>query len=780
MIKRFRRSFGILIFASAWTQAAEIHVSPTGNDAAAGTSDAPLATLAAARDKADLAKAAGPVTIYLHAGTYYLSAPLLLGPANSGNASAAITYAAFGNDKPVISGGIKLPDTLTWKAGTGSIMVVNIGAGLKVDQLFLDGKRQIMCRYPNFDSTKQLQGYAADAIGATRAARWAKPEEGPGYVRALHVNLWGGLDYVITGKNADGTPALQYVNDNNQANTMHATYRMVENIFEELDAPGEWFYRKATGQLYFYPPAGTDLAKARLEMASQDELIRLVGDGQNRVTDITFKNLIFTHTYRTLFSGTYEVLLHSDWHIVRAGAVYMLNTERIRMQGCTFDQIGGNGIFMNGYNRNNVVSGNSFLDGGASCVNVIGLVSAVRCPNIKGSTAACTDRTPGPLTQDYGAKITIDNNLMARFGRFEKQCAAVNLGITEEDSVRHNTIHDCPRAGININTGCFGGHEIAHNWIYNSVLETSDHGPFNSWGRDRNLTFQDDTSATTLDAWKQTVIHDNRFETKAGNYGIDLDDQSSNYLQYNNLLFGGGLKMQWHRYNIYTNNILVGQAVVQMHGIWTGSQDVMTHNIFTSTTPYNIGFYATGANTPQSVRGSVKIIDSNCIAANGHITSSDGNYTFPQWTTAGLDVHSVFADAQFSDVNKQWTGYEPKGDYSVKAGSPCLAIGFKNFPMDSFGKLAASTDAVRDPRRQGSGGRTEGRFALRYAGGVLVISHAGDYLARITDLHGAVVALGESKTGADLRLVTQGIVPGMYLVWVRWQGRTESRLILLD
>ena len=77
--------------------------------------------------------------------------------------------------------------------------------------------------------------------------------------------------------------------------------------------------------------------------------------------------------------------------------------------------------------------------------------------------------------------------------------------VGSEATVRRNTIHDCPCAGININTGCFGGHEIAHNWIYNSVLETSDHGPFNSWGRDRNPTFKDDTSASSLDAWKQTA-----------------------------------------------------------------------------------------------------------------------------------------------------------------------------------------------------------------------------------------------------------------------------------
>ncbi len=34
---------------------------------------------------------------------------------------------------------------------------------------------------------------------------------------------------------------------------IHPENRMVENIFEELDAPGEWYYDKQEGWLYYYP-----------------------------------------------------------------------------------------------------------------------------------------------------------------------------------------------------------------------------------------------------------------------------------------------------------------------------------------------------------------------------------------------------------------------------------------------------------------------------------------------------------------------------------------------
>ena len=44
---------------------------------------------------------------------------------------------------------------------------------------------------------------------------------------------------------------------------------------------------------------------------------------------------------------------------------------------------------------------------------------------------------------------------------------------------------------------------------------------------------------------------------------------------------------------------------------------------------------------------------------------------------SGRDEHSILADAQFVDP--------ARGDYRVKEGSPALALGFVNFPMDHFG-----------------------------------------------------------------------------------------------
>ena len=112
-------------------------------------------------------------------------------------------------------------------------------------------------------------------------------------------------------------------------------------------------------------------------------------------------------------------------------------------------------------------------------------------------------------------------------------------------TIRHCSIYDMPRAGINIGDGCWGGHVIEFCDVFDTVKETGDHGSFNSWGRDRfwslgGIDFNNDAAweankaLVTLDACKTTIIRNNRWRCDHG-WDIDLDDGSSNYHIYNNL-----------------------------------------------------------------------------------------------------------------------------------------------------------------------------------------------------------------------------------------------------
>lgn len=772
-----------LVASSAFS--AEIYVSPTGDDNAAGTSTAPLKTIAKARDKADELKATGPVTVILKEGTYYQTEPLVFAAKNSGTASAPITYKGCG--KAVISGGVLLPSDLTWTVSSGSIMKTTIDKNLKVDQLFLNGKRQIMCRYPNFNENQMLQGSATDAL--SKAVAGAAPGEGPGYIRSLHSSMWGGESYIITGKSGS-TLNYAWVGDNNRGSGMHTQYRMVENVFELLDAPGEWFYRKSTGELFFYPPTGTtDLKGQKIELASLTELLRFVGSeatSAGSVKYITFDNVTLTHTFRSAFDGTgdfYEKITKSDWGMVRKGTVFMQNAEYITIKNCLFDQIGGNGVFCSGYNRKHVISNNDIEEAGASGVCVFGLRSSIRCPNSWSSTPTCTDKTPGPASDEYPAYITVENNMMNHIGRFEKQIAGYTCSATEFDTIRHNTIHNIPRAGINFCDGAWGGSLVEDNWVYDCVKESGDHGPFNAWGRDRNERFQSDPAATFYDARNTTTIRNNRFEGEPGNFGIDLDDQASNYYQINNLCIGGGHKLQWTRYNTYLNNIII-DGNVQFHGVWDQSHHYGAHLIIYQTKEQCVYQFCCGSN-PTQVKGVISQWDSNVVyTTKGEPKCSDwnncgsGNFSWSQWKAPGLDAHSSNSDPMFVDPSK--------GDYRVKDGSPALKLGFKNFPMDSFGvmgvpgpKTGGCQTSIQSEKSIPSNQLTAKVPSVQYNAHQLSIFFDGDYDVEITSVSGRILSSYNGNGHSRFDLAKNQIKSGLYFAVVRTKkGLTTHGIVV--
>ena len=116
----------------------------------------------------------------------------------------------------------------------------------------------------------------------------------------------------------------------------------------------------------------------------------------------------------------------------------------------------------------------------------------------------------------------------------ERQPAGVQIEMAMKITVRDTSIYDCARAGINIGDGCWGGHLIERCDVFDTVLETHDHGSFNSWGRDRY--WRSDRSASQkaidvepnlpfLDAMHTTAIRNSRWRCDHG-WDIDLDDGS--------------------------------------------------------------------------------------------------------------------------------------------------------------------------------------------------------------------------------------------------------------
>ncbi|WP_020607395.1 PDZ domain-containing protein [Spirosoma spitsbergense] len=640
------------------------YVSLNGSDTNPGTRAKPFASINRALVTAR--RTAGPVSIRLFGGTYHLTQPIRFTSADSRKDKEPLTLTSVDNQPVVLSGGTVLTN-LNWKEGPNGIWQTPVTQDLVFDELLVNGQRQRMARYPNYDpSARFLGGTAADAVSAERAVRWKSPAGG--YVHALHRSEWGDFHYRITGKNDKGEPTLEGGWQNNRRMGMHVRHRFVENVFEELDTTNEWYYDKTAKVLFFDPPKGLAFKTATFETPQLAHLVEFNGTEANPVKNIHLVGLTLTQTIRT-FMLNREPLLRSDWTIYRGGAVLYEGAMNCNLNNCTLYNLGSNGVFYNNFNRNCQVSGCLIWEIGASAVCFVGDPRAVRSPSFEYNQFVPLpqiDRTPGPMTTNYPADCKVFDNLMFDLGYVEKQSAGVELSMCQGITVSHNTIYDVPRAGINVSEGTWGGHIIEYNDVFNTVKESGDHGSFNSWGRDRywhpNKRVLDSIVATNynlalLDVVKPIILRYNRMRCDHG-WDIDLDDGSSNYLIYNNLCLNGGIKLREGVGRVVENNIMINNTF-HPHVWFKNSHDVFRHNIVTTGyLPIGITNWGNG-------------IDHNIFPDSVALAEA---------RQRGTDQHSVSGDPQFVNPGS--------GDFRVKSGSIALAAGFKNFPMDSFGVVS--------------------------------------------------------------------------------------------
>ncbi len=92
--------------------APDVVVATTGNDTAAGTINAPFATLDARQAVRTLLTRQPnrhtPILVQIRGGTYFLDAPVTFTAQDSGTADAPVIYENWRGETPVISGGVPL------------------------------------------------------------------------------------------------------------------------------------------------------------------------------------------------------------------------------------------------------------------------------------------------------------------------------------------------------------------------------------------------------------------------------------------------------------------------------------------------------------------------------------------------------------------------------------------------------------------------------------------------------------------------------------------------
>ncbi|MDP8244155.1 MAG: right-handed parallel beta-helix repeat-containing protein [Candidatus Hinthialibacter antarcticus] len=682
------------------TRAAEFFISLDGKDNQSGTLEQPFLTMAPALNHIEKNAGKDNVTIYFREGTYHLNAPVVLQPKHSGSDNGEILFTNWQDEAVTISGGFEME--LDWSRNQDGAYQANVDA--QFDELYVNNQRYRMARFPNFDpNAKFFGGTSKEAISPDQIKTWANPIGG--YLHALHEGMWGSKHYQIEGVNNDDSLQLRGGWQENRGGGFDDHYRggyhkdhlFVENIQEELDAPGEWFYDGASSMLYVIPRNDDDLNSATVIATRLHELIQLQGTEDSPIKNIHFKNLKFQYTSR-IFMQPYERLLRGDWSIARLSALRLKNTEDCSVSNCEFTNLGGNAVFLDGYNRQAQVINNYFKNIGESAICIIGDFDAVRSPAISYSNTLPQDEidlTPGPKSNQYPVQCLIEGNLIHDIGTIGKQTAGVIVSMAEEITIRHNTIFNIPRAAICINDGCWGGHIIEYNDAFDTVRESGDHGPFNSWGRDRfwKTSYNGGRDIepfakerALLDNYKTTHIRLNRFAHDAGHsWGIDLDDGSSNYHVYKNLCIGMGVKLREGFYRRVENNVIIN-GFGGFHIWFPGCDDVIERNIFVSDKPY------------QFIRANpsyAKSFDNNLFFNNGDapmVTGVGDPMAINAWQKKGFDKNSLVADPKFINPSA--------GDYRVKDDSPAIKLGFENFPMDRFGVTRDDFKTIVDNYRQ--------------------------------------------------------------------------------
>ena len=322
-------------------------------------------------------------------------------------------------------------------------------------ELFVNDRRMPLSRWPNDDFTtmgkvldkgdvsKGLQRHGGKFVAREdRCARW-HVESGvwlEGYWRvpwravALRVKSIDAASRTIEFAEPDKELIGSKYARSGQLGDGKETWCAI-NLLEEIDRPGEWCVDFASATLYLWPP--DDLSHATIYATDNDKPMVAMKD----VSHVTIRGLIFEGN----LGNALEVSGGSD----------------VLIAGCTFRNLGGSGVLVRGGQHHGVRS-SEFYELGQGGIYLSG-----------GDRKTLTP-----------AKHFAENNHLHHLGIRQKTYAAgIHVGAYGGGDavgcrVAHNFIHDLPHAAV-----LYGGndHVFEFNDICRVVLTSGDMGAFYTW-----------------------------------------------------------------------------------------------------------------------------------------------------------------------------------------------------------------------------------------------------------------------------------------------------------
>ena len=254
------KSFLLLALTTGNLMSAPIilHVTTNGNDNASGAmtrraGDGPLATMEAALRKARAAPMRDGVTIFVHGGVHRLAEPIVFTPQDSGaSAEKPFTIAAFGKEKPVLSGGVRLTGWKQIRPGLWQTDArTRLGTNWLFRSLFVNGRRATRARTPNEGAFFRMEGerfndnpFQFKFRAGDIKLEWAEP----GDVEVIAFEKWTDIRQFIREVNTTSNVATLSGSGAPHTREAGAQY-FIENAPDAIDVPGEWRLDQRTGIL---------------------------------------------------------------------------------------------------------------------------------------------------------------------------------------------------------------------------------------------------------------------------------------------------------------------------------------------------------------------------------------------------------------------------------------------------------------------------------------------------------------------------------------------------
>jgi hypothetical protein len=514
----------------------EIFVSPNGDDAAKGSRQAPLQSLQRAAELAAGKAGQVPVNIYLDGGTYPLTAPLRLGPGESGTAGAPVRWEALPGENPVISGGIQVGPWILEEGGCWSAPLPASYQG-SIRSLYINGRRATRARHPN-------EGY----LRVVKAGEDNRTNFQFGEKDIPEIRNTEGMELILLHDwSVTRIPVRSMDRRTNQLTAVdsigarlpfftlthwedHPRYYL-ENVKEFCDQPGEWYADFQAGKIYYRPLSGEEIEKISAILPRTGQLLMVQGREDMHASHISFSGITFEHAAWELPEKGYcgvQACMFSDrtgnqstWSKVPA-AIELNLADHCSFEQCTIRNTEGSGIWIRRNCSDCLITGSHIHTISGNGVN------------IGEGSDRLTNGVPwwksSPEEVSQGNRVS--HCLIEQCGVQFHGAVGIWCGLVDSTVLEHNQIRDLPYSGISVGwmwnsdpTPC--RENIIHaNHIHHVLLTLSDGGGIYSLG------LQPGSRITN------NLIHDVKINAgRAESNGMFLDEGTKELLVENNIIY---------------------------------------------------------------------------------------------------------------------------------------------------------------------------------------------------------------------------------------------------